>query len=133
MLFLAPSSKYVVYATRTGDSLRVVRRNPENGQVNPLTTPATGGRDYYPVARGYTVCFLSRTQPTGNNQLTTVASSSLPGTPATLPFNHCRGGNSDATPANEDCLVFSGTSFGPTCSLLLDDITVVRVWRLDSA
>lgn len=42
MPFLTPSGKYVVYATGAGDSLRVVRRNLENGQVSPLATPAAG-------------------------------------------------------------------------------------------
>lgn len=54
MPFLTPSGKYVVYATGAGDSLRVVRRNLENGQVSALATPAAGGRDYYPVVRDYT-------------------------------------------------------------------------------
>lgn len=42
MPFLTPSGKYVVYATGAGDSLRVVRRNLENGQVSALATPAAG-------------------------------------------------------------------------------------------
>ncbi|WP_204310418.1 hypothetical protein, partial [Stenotrophomonas maltophilia] len=72
MPFLTPSGKYVVYATGAGDSLRVVRRNLENGQVSALATPAAGGRDYYPVVRDYTAYFLSRTQPAGNDQLAMV-------------------------------------------------------------
>ncbi|MGU0872280.1 TolB family protein [Pseudomonas aeruginosa] len=133
MPFLTPSGKYVVYATGAGDSLRVVRRNLENGQVSPLATPAAGGRDYYPVVRDYTAYFLSRTQPAGNDQLAMVVPNSPPGTPAILPLNHCQGDNSDAAPVNEDYLIFSSTSFDPTYSLLLGDIAAARVWRLDPA
>lgn len=133
MPFLTPSGKYVVYATGAGDSLRVVRRNLENGQVSALATPAAGGRDYYPVVRDYTAYFLSRTQPAGNDQLAMVVPNSPPGTPAILPLNHCQGDNSDAAPVNEDYLIFSSTSFDPTYSLLLGDIAAARVWRLDPA
>lgn len=132
MPFLTPSGKYVVYATGAGDSLRVVRRNLENGQVSPRH-PGRGGRDYYPVVRDYTAYFLSRTQPAGNDQLAMVVPNSPPGTPAILPLNHCQGDNSDAAPVNEDYLIFSSTSFDPTYSLLLGDIAAARVWRLDPA
>lgn len=44
MPFLTPSGKYVVYATGAGDSLRVVRRNLENGQVSPSPPRPRGPR-----------------------------------------------------------------------------------------
>lgn len=85
------------------------------------------------MVRDYTAYFLSRTQPAGNDQLAMVVPNSPPGTPAILPLNHCQGDNSDAAPVNEDYLIFSSTSFDPTYSLLLGDITAARVWRLDPA
>ena len=132
MPFLTPQAS--TWSTRqgAGDSLRVVRRNLENGQVSP-SPPRPRGRDYYPVVRDYTAYFLSRTQPAGNDQLAMVVPNSPPGTPAILPLNHCQGDNSDAAPVNEDYLIFSSTSFDPTYSLLLGDIAAARVWRLDPA
>ncbi len=72
----------------------------------------------------------SRRQPAGGAQELGEQPSPL-ATPVILPLNHCQGDNSDAAPVNEDCLIFSSTSFDPTYNLLFGDITAARVWRLD--
>lgn len=62
-----------------------------------------------------------------------VIPNSPPGISAIPSFNHCQGDNSDAAPANEDCLTLSSTLSDLTHNLLLGDVTAVRVWRFDPA
>ena len=133
MPFLTPSGKYVVYATGAGDSLRVVRRNLENGQVSALATPAAGAAT---ITRWY-----ATTPPTSSRVPSRPATTSWPWSYPTArpaPRRSCRSTtaratDSDAAPVNEDYLIFSSTSFDPTYSLLLGDIAAARVWRLDPA
>lgn len=92
MPFLTPSGKYVVYATGAGDSLRVVRRNLENGQVSPLATPAAGAAT---ITRWY-----ATTPPTSSRVPSRPATTSWPWSYPTArpaPRRSCRSTTARAT------------------------------------
>lgn len=131
MLFFIFLGKYVVYVIGVGDSLWVVCRNLENGQVSVFVILVVGGCDYYLVVCDYIVYFFLCIQLVGNDQLVMVVFNSLFGILVILLFNYCQGDNFDVVLVNEDYLIFFSILFDLIYSLFFGDIVVVWVWCFD--
>lgn len=129
---VSPSGKYLMYAA-AGAHSSIRRINLVTGSDDLLTRAPSGAHDYYPVVRDYSAVFFTRgSAGSGNDQIMMILPGANGDGAAALALNGCGTNNSDATPVDEDYLIFSSGRYDPPYGLMLGEIVGGRVWRLSA-
>lgn len=129
----SPSGKYLLYTIGAAAS-RIYRMNMQTGQSQLLTSTPAGAHDYFPVMRDMSTYFFTRGMPvTGNDQVMMMVPNLTGSVAKVLALNDCNSNNSDATPVDEDNLIFSSSRYDPPYGFLIGEIGSGKVWRLSSA